>query len=139
VPPRPRPGIVHEPDPRFPHVDDQTLGQTRAQLGLVDVPTDGGDRAEPSELGENGCRHHVAAVQDHVGFKEQPETLVRQPPRTAREVGVGDDRGGRQRFFFGFRTFGLCLRSILPTRNALLITTVTRAGFISAARRIPYA
>jgi hypothetical protein len=63
-------------------------------------------------------------VDDQVGGVEPAQALVRQPPRTSRQVRVGDDRDEAQP------------RRLAATRKARPMKNEVRAGFISAAIRI---
>ena len=49
------------------------------------------DRPERAQLLERSQTDEVAGMQDEVGLAEPPHTLVRQAPRTPREMRVGDD------------------------------------------------
>ena len=63
------------------------------QRRLVDVAVDGRDgRPERLELVQHGDGGDVARVQDQVGGAQSGDAGVREPPRPARQMGVGDDR-----------------------------------------------
>jgi hypothetical protein len=88
---------MDEADPGLLDNDHAFLRQQLAQGELVGVAPDRLDRrAERLQLLERGDRRDVAGVKDQVGRPEQVEALVRQPPRAARQVGVGDDCDPRQ-------------------------------------------
>jgi hypothetical protein len=87
---------VHHPDPRPLDLDHAPLGERRRQRRLVHVPVDGLDAAELLELCQHARGDEVTPVQDQVGGLELTEASIRQPPRTARQVRVGDHGDARQ-------------------------------------------
>jgi hypothetical protein len=91
-----RPRHVNHPDPNVVDLDDPALGQDVPKRPLVHVPDYSLDRSELPKLLVDRKRDEVAGVQDQVCLLEPPQALRRQPTRTAREVGIGDDRDERQ-------------------------------------------
>jgi hypothetical protein len=82
---------VHEPDPHRLDLDDAALGERGPQCRLVHVPVDGLDRRDRRELPQHRGGGDVARVEDQVGAPEFSEARLRQAPRPARQVRVGDD------------------------------------------------
>jgi hypothetical protein len=90
------PWDVYEPDVRILDADDALARERFLQRRLVHVPVDRGDRSDRLELLEDAARDEVAAVDDQVGGSQQLQAGIGQPPRTAREMRVRDDRDPRQ-------------------------------------------
>ena len=113
------PRVVDEADLQPFRLDDHTLGERGPERGLVHVPEDSLQAAEPAKLVQHGRRDHVPRVQDQVRALQPAQALVRDAPRPPRQMGVGDDRDANQR-----------------TVNGSLISVVERSGFIVAVKRI---
>jgi hypothetical protein len=95
-PPGSRPRIVHDAEPGLPQLDHRLRRKERPQFRLVDVPVHGVDRRELAQLIEHAQRDEVAGVDDQVGRRELAQAGIRQPPRAARQVRVGEDRDARR-------------------------------------------
>ena len=66
-------------------------GKDRGELRLVVVAGNTHDRRQRRELLHNRDRAEVTGVENQVGLRQPPQTLVRQPASSTRQVGVGDD------------------------------------------------
>ncbi len=144
-------GVMDKSDAHPLDLDDPACGEPGAQRRVVHVPVYRLDGSHTLEVVEHRRGDEVTRVQDQIGSLEPPQALARKTPRAAREMRVRDDRdveqvADRQRrgncffvFFLALRAVGFPVRSILPTRKGGLIMTLTRVGFISASRRMPYA
>jgi len=110
-----RAGVVHHPDLHAVDLDDTLPGQYLFEGPLVHVSADAGQRrAELLQLLHELRRHEVAGVQQEVGARDQTDALLRERPRPAREVGVGDDGDARQEDATGSRTPARGARRNLP-------------------------
>jgi hypothetical protein len=74
---------------------------------------------------EERNRDEVAGVEDQVGVKQPLDACRRQPPRAARQVGIGDDGDERP-------------GSIQPAWNGSLMKTLVRAAFVAAVSLSAY-
>jgi hypothetical protein len=92
LPPEARPGVVDHPDADVFDLDDSLLWQRLFQRRLVHVSGDGFERRpDCAQLIEDARRDEVAAVQQELCPRDEPYALVRQRPRAARQMCVGDD------------------------------------------------
>jgi hypothetical protein len=87
---------VDEPDPAALYLHHPPLRQRCLQGWLVHVPEDGLDRRVGLDLAQHRSGNDVARVEDQVGPLELADAAVREPPRPAWQVRVGDDRDARQ-------------------------------------------
>ena len=119
---------MQHPDPRAAvGLDDVLARQGFLQRRLVHVPLDPlHRRPKRPQLLKERDGDEIPAVQDQVRAAQQPDALVRQRPRPAREVCIGDDRDPR--------SDGRYTRTSLPTRN-VFEKVVTRSGFVWALTR----
>lgn len=91
MPPGGPPGVVDDPDSQALALDDETLGQSRAELGVVRVPAHRGDRRHRLELVEDGTSGQVAHVDDERRRAQHAETAGGQGAGAARQVRVSED------------------------------------------------
>jgi hypothetical protein len=92
VSPAGRACVVHDPDAEPLGLDDEPLGESAAERGLVHVPVNGRHGCELSDLVEDRERREVADVQDEVRDPEEPDAVVREAAGPPGEVRVPDDR-----------------------------------------------
>lgn len=95
-PPGSSAGVVDDADPRARGLDNPRLGKQRSQRGVVDVAVHGLHRRERPQLLEHAQRHEVARVDDQIGRLELAQARVREPPRPARQMRVGENRDARR-------------------------------------------
>src|SRR4051812_26160302 len=133
LPPRRRPGDVHDPEPRATDLDDELLRQQLPQGRLVRIAVDGVHRgADRPQLVQHGSGGEVAAVDDRVCTAKLLQTCLGEPAGSPRKMCVGDrrDEHGARRYFF-FAGFALAERSWMPKPyralgSALSVATATR-------------
>jgi hypothetical protein len=92
---------VDHADSTSPQLDLQRIGQRPLQAGLIDVAMDGIDR-RPNRLylGKRRRGGDVPGMNHTLRGHYQLDAASRQPPRSARQVGVGD-HGDHERKRFG--------------------------------------
>ena len=92
-----RSGVVDQADPEAADLDDVLSWQHGLQSRLVHVPAHALHRwPEGAELVEERRRDEVAGVQDEICAAQQLQARVRERPRAARQMCVGDDGDAAQ-------------------------------------------
>ena len=68
------------------------LRKRRAHIDVVDVSMHAHHLSVGPELLEHGNRDQVPGVNDQIGRSQPGNAAIGQPPATARQVRIGDDR-----------------------------------------------
>jgi hypothetical protein len=92
TPPDHRTRDMDHPDARALDLDHPPFRQCLAQGGLVHVARHRLDSTEALQLLEDGKADEIARVEDQLGLLQSSQAPDRQPTRSARHVGVSDDR-----------------------------------------------
>ena len=93
---------MDDPDAKLPHFDHATPRQQLLKCPFVDIAVHGGDGRELRQLLEHGNSDEIAGMHDQVRRGELAQACIRQPPPTARQVRVGDDRYSNSETRSGF-------------------------------------